>query len=188
MELIDYFQHNFSVSSEIATNLNEIFIREEYPKGHILLQPDNLSTQVFFIEKGFFRSYYYNSSGKDITHHFFGENYIFIPLESTFYHKKCPYGLELLESSTIQISTFPEMEKLLEQSHELEKLFRNLAINMLLETSDHLYAIQFQTAAERYKSLLKVFPNILQKAPLGDIASFLGITQQTLSVIRAQRD
>lgn len=61
--------------------------------------------------------------------------------------------LELLEASILRIAPYKEMEKLLNQSPELEKLFRFVAINMLLETSDHLYAIQFQNAAERYKTL-----------------------------------
>jgi len=60
-------------------------------------------------------------------------------------------------------------------------------INVLSAFSDHLFQIQFQTARQRYQILLENHPDILLRTPLGHIASYLGITQQTLSVIRAQK-
>ena len=65
---------------------------------------------------------------------------------------------------------------------------RMLLISFLKNLSDRLYAIKFQTAQERYELLLKNYPQILLRVPLGHVASFLGITQQTLSVIRAGND
>ena len=64
---------------------------------------------------------------------------------------------------------------------------RSLLIDTLKTFSDRLYAIQFQSAQERYNTLLAQYPTLLQQVSLGHIASYLGITQQTLSVIRAQR-
>ena len=62
---------------------------------------------------------------------------------------------------------------------------RMLLISFLKNLSDSLYTIKFQTAQERYELLLKNYPQILLRVSLGHVASFLGITQQTLSVIRA---
>ena len=56
----------------------------------------------------------------------------------------------------------------------------------LLNVSNRLTAIQFQTAEQRYNNLLETYPNILQRASLYNISTYLGITQQTLSVIRAK--
>jgi hypothetical protein len=67
----------------------------------------------------------------------------------------------------------------------MEKFIRLLLINVLQIVAEKLYSIQFQTALERYKSLIESQPDILLRAPLGHIASYLGITQQTLSVIRS---
>ena len=67
----------------------------------------------------------------------------------------------------------------------MEKFIRLLLVNILHTIAEKLYAIQFQTAQDRYKTLLETQPDILLRAPLGHIASYLGITQQTLSVIRS---
>ena len=67
----------------------------------------------------------------------------------------------------------------------MEKFIRLLLVNVLHTIAEKLYAIQFQTAQDRYKKLLDTQPDILLRAPLGHIASYLGITQQTLSVIRS---
>jgi hypothetical protein len=73
------------------------------------------------------------------------------------------------------------------RSQEWKNLLRLLLINVLYSVSGKLYSIQFQTALERYKSLIESHPDILLRAPLGHVASYLGITQQTLSVIRSER-
>ena len=67
----------------------------------------------------------------------------------------------------------------------MEKFIRVLLVNVLHTIAEKLYSIQFQTAQDRYKKLLEAQPYVLLRAPLGHIASYLGITQQTLSVIRS---
>lgn len=68
-----------------------------------------------------------------------------------------------------------------------EKLIRLLLIDVIDIFSERLYAMQLQSAQDRYKSLIEKHPDILLRAPLGHIASYLGITQQRLSVIRAAK-
>ncbi|MFC5412169.1 Crp/Fnr family transcriptional regulator [Larkinella bovis] len=171
----------------METVLEQAFKREECPKHHKLLQPGNRSQKVFFVEKGLIRTYYLKDEGKDITHFFFAENAFFMAIESIFYHNNSPYGVEVLENSIIRTIPYAELEHYIDQSDELEKLMRLLLIDMLKAFSDRFQSIQFQTAQERYRILLETYPDILLRAPLGHIASYLGITQQTLSVIRAQR-
>ncbi|HEY8365928.1 MAG TPA: Crp/Fnr family transcriptional regulator, partial [Bacteroidia bacterium] len=69
----------------------------------------------------------------------------------------------------------------------LQKLAQSIYIDVISRFSNRLYAMQFQTAKERYDSLMELHPDIILRAPLGHIASYLGITQQTLSVIRAEK-
>jgi hypothetical protein len=69
----------------------------------------------------------------------------------------------------------------------MERFVRMIFINTLKLTSDRLYSLQFQTAEDRYKFMMQEHPNIILRAPLGHIASYLGITQQTLSVIRGKK-
>ena len=66
----------------------------------------------------------------------------------------------------------------------MERFTRLLAITMLTKVAQKLNAIQFQTARERYDYMIAEFPNIAHRVPLGHIASYLGMTQETLSRIR----
>lgn len=185
MELISYLKTQANLPEPIEARLNDVFKRQEFTKGHELLPPQNFSRKVFFVEKGLARLFYLKE-GKDITHLFLAENSFTMPIESIFYNKPSPYGLELLEDSTIWYASYAEVETYVEQSSELEKFIRLLLIDVLKIFSDRLYALQFQSAKEKYQSMIDKHPNILLRAPLGHIASYLGITQQTLSVIRGQ--
>jgi CRP-like cAMP-binding protein len=93
----------------------------------------------------------------------------------------------LLENSTIITVNFSTIEKYLDEDVKLQRLVRHIAISVIKQLADHLHSLQFQSAQERYSILLKKHPKILLRSPLGHIASYLGITQQTLSVIRAER-
>lgn len=186
MELIEYFKQHTKLSAELEATLDRAFQEETVPKGYRVVEPNTSSKKLFFIEKGLARSFYYKET-KDITHNFFSENGFYTSIESVFYQTPSPYGFEFLEKSTIRVVSYPEIERVLSQSSELEQFIRQLLIDLLKTLSDRLYSIQFQSAQERYQSMIEGYPDILLRAPLGHVASYLGITQQTLSVIRAQK-
>lgn len=186
MELIPFLRQHVQISSEQEIELDRAFKMEILPKGHKLLLPGNHSNKVFFFEHGLARSFYIKHD-KDITHYFYLENTFNMPIESIFYNNASPYGLELLEKTVVRTITYPEAEKYFDQSIGLQKVARLLLIDVLSSFSKRLYSLQFQSAQERYQTLIAYYPDILLRAPLGHIASYLGITQQTLSVIRAQK-
>jgi CRP-like cAMP-binding protein len=184
MELINYLNQNIQLPAGFADEINNSFNREELPKGHQILSANNHSKKVFFFETGLGRSYYLKE-GKDITHYFFVEDSFSVAIESVFYNKPSPYNLELLENSIIRSVSYPELKKIVDKSESIDKFIQLLLINFLKSFSDRLYSIQFQSASERYKTMLKNYPDILRRAPLGHIASYLGITQETFSRIRS---
>ncbi|WP_025761728.1 Crp/Fnr family transcriptional regulator [Dyadobacter tibetensis] len=186
MELITYARQQIVLSPEMEEEIDRAFKSESFCKNHKILQPDNFSKKVFFIEKGFARTYYYKN-GKEITHHFLSENNFYLTIDSIFYNRPSLYGLDAIEDCTMRTIPYPELEKYLDQSKALEKLGRLALVNSVKMFSDKLYSIQFQSAPDRYLSMIQSFPDILLRAPLGQIASYLGITQETLSRIRAAR-
>jgi len=187
MELIRYINTKIKLSAEESTVIDAAFKKEFLPKGTNLVQPDNRSQKVYFIEKGLIRSFYSNSDGKDITHFFFGENDFTMALESVYFNKPDPYGREVLEDATLRTIYFQEFNALSGKIEAFKDLILMVAIEVLKQFSDRLFSLQFQTAEQRYKFLIDNHPNILLRAPLGHIASYLGITQQTLSVIRSKK-
>lgn len=184
MELISFTKQHISLSPEMEAEINNAFKRETYAKNHQLVQPHNFSQKVFYLEKGIARTFYVKD-GKDITHSFISEGAFFLSIESIFYDTASPYGVEILEESVVRTISYQDLEKYFDKSNPLQKLSRIVMINAIKTFSDKLYSIQFQSAQERYNSMLEKFPDIMLRVPLGNIASYLGITQETLSRIRA---
>lgn len=154
-------------------------------KGDLVLEPLSYSKTVFFIEKGLARMFYCKDA-KKITHYFFMEQSFVASSESVFYNKKSIYGIEALEQLVVIEIPYPKIEVMAEQNIEMNKVIQQLLLNMLVSFSNRLNSLQFESAYDRYHYLLENHSSILLRAPLGDIASYLGISQQTLSVIRSQ--
>lgn len=184
MSLIDYIQQQTQIEKEPLEVLDALFQVREYKKYSLLLKEGSPSQEVFFIERGIVRQFY-TKEGKDITHAFYAENSFYTSLDNIYFHQSNHFGLEVLETCRVRIAEFVQVEAIINNYPKLERFMRMLLISFLKNLSDRLYAIKFQTAQERYELLLKNYPQILLRVPLGHVASFLGITQQTLSVIRA---
>ncbi|MCC2598067.1 Crp/Fnr family transcriptional regulator [Sphingobacterium sp. FBM7-1] len=186
MQLIPYLKTTFGLSDDLLEHLGQVSITKSYVKKDIILDAGHYSRNIFFIEKGLVRMFYHKS-GKVVTHYFFAEHTFAAGTESVFYHKKSIYGIEALEPSTITLIPFDAIERLASHSIAMSRLIQEILLQALIGFSSRLQSLQFETAQERYQQLMEQHPNILLRAPLGDIASYLGISQQTLSVIRAQR-
>jgi CRP-like cAMP-binding protein len=182
--LLEYLKKHLNLSEELGEKFDTTFRHEYVNKGDILFRPESFSQRIIFIEKGLIRTYYLKD-GKDITYLFLSENSFLAPVECVFYNKPAPYGWEALENCEIRIAQYRDFESFFSQVPGMEKFVRMLLINVLHTVAEKLYSIQFQTAQDRYKNLIETYPDILLRAPLGHIASYLGITQQTLSVIRS---
>ena len=104
--------------------------------------------------------------------------------DSFFNQSPSFYYLEILEDSILYSISHEKMDLLLAKYHKMEKFIRLLSIEMFTKIVHKLNAIQFQTARERYDYMISEFPDISHRVPLGHIASYLGMTQETLSRIR----
>lgn len=154
------------------------------PKGHILVKPGKTSTNIYFIQKGFARIFYYKD-GKDITEAFRGERNILHSAVSLITKNPDKRGIEIIEDTQLLFIDYLEFEQHFDQFPEFERMahvFTNVSIILLQKRLDGLL---FENATSKYNNLLKLYPDIQQRLPLGMIASYLGITQETLSRIRA---
>lgn len=183
---IQSFLLSKSFSESEAIKISSVFRAEPLTKGRKLSEPDSNSKKVYFVDEGLLRAFYLKD-GRDVSHHFFQENDFALSLDSIFYARPSPYGLESLEAGTVFVAYYADIERMAEGHPGLQKLISFLLIDVLRAFSERLYAIQFQTALDRYKSIEANYPELLLRAPLGHIASYLGITQQTLSVLRARK-
>ena len=186
MELIKYINGKVRLTADEAEAVDNAFQVEHHCKGAILLNPDSRSQKFMFIEKGLVRTFYQYHE-KDVTHLFFDENSFTATIESIFFAKSDPYGRQALEDCVLRTIHFREFSGLLNAIPNMREFVFLAAIYMCKILADRVFSLQFQSAQERYDNLLKANPTILLRAPLGHIASYLGVTQQTLSVIRARK-
>jgi len=165
--------------------IQTFFIREELPKGHILFRQGETCNTVYYIEHGFARIYYLSESGREITAEFFHENSSVTAKDSFFYHKPTIYYCELTENCIIYSISYSDLESLIDKNHEFAKFVIQVILKFAKDMTEYIANLKFQTAEERYNALITNNPTILQRVSLGHIASYLGITQETLSRIRA---
>ncbi len=115
------------------------------------------------------------------------ENNFLVSFESVFFDRAHPYGKQLLEEACLRVITYRKLDELCNRIPAFKDFRLQVSLQVISMLSDKTLALQFQTAEQRYKNMVDKFPGILLRTSLGHIASYLGITQQTLSVIRASR-
>ena len=160
------------------------FKKESVAKNQVLVRQGEICKFLYFVNEGMGRSYYLNENGKEITQWFFGVGKFMTSADSFFQQTSSLYYLEVIENAVVFSISKTDLDMLFGRYHKMEKLGRLVAIEMLTKMVHKLNAIQFQTARERYDYMLSEFPDIVYQVPLGHIASYLGMTQETLSRIR----
>ncbi|OIN57409.1 Crp/Fnr family transcriptional regulator [Arsenicibacter rosenii] len=175
------------ISLEGQMALASMITRKELPKGYLLLEQGNVCQHFYLLEKGFARGYY-NHEGKDVSLWFAFEGDILTSLYSYATGKPSYTSIEILEDSVVNGFTFGQLNDLLEKYPEFNLVGRLLAEQYFIELEERTLSFQFKTATERYYELIRKHPQILRRASLGHIASFLGVSQETLSRIRAKRE
>ena len=130
---------------------------------------------------------YYLHDGIDITENFFFENNIIARVESLLTGKPSRKAIQILEDADIVSINANALFELYNRFHEIERLFRKIFEAAYVDTVNRIEGMQFHAAEERYKALLHEAPDVLKRVPLKYVASYLGITQVSLSRIRGHR-
>jgi CRP-like cAMP-binding protein len=162
------------------------YIQSKYfKKGDYILNYGEICKYIYFVEKGFIRIFYYKN-GKDITEWFANDKQFFFSISSYFEQIPSKLFIEAIEDCEIIMLSKVGYEKLRKINLEIANLFVELLSISLIMSQKRMESLQFESAEQRYIKLLKEQPEILKKAPLQFIATFLGITKETLSRIRAK--
>jgi len=156
-----------------------------WPKNHILLKADKVETKIYFIKSGIVRAYS-TIDGDEITFWFGKEGETVISMRSYVENLKGYENIALLENCELYVITISDLQKLYQEDLHIANWGRKFAEKELIKTEERLISRQFRTATERYAELLANNPDLLKRVQLGHIASYLGITQVSLSRIRAK--
>lgn len=141
---------------------------------------------IYFLNSGMARIYYFKD-GIDITENLAFENNIIARVESLFSGKPSRKAIQIIEDAELVAIDANKLFNLYDTFPEIERLFRKIFEAAYVNTINRIESIQFHTAEERYNLLINEAPDVLQRVPLKYVASYLGITQQSLSRIRSRK-
>lgn len=166
---------------KILENLAE---RRDLNKGEMLIHQGQISRYIVFVAKGMLRQYYFKN-GKEVTEHFSYEGCILMCIESLLKQEPTRLVAEALEPATVYLLPYDRLLKLSEDIREINIFYRKILEFSLITSQIKADSWRFETARERYNLLMKTYPEVIKRAPLSHIASYLLMTPETLSRVRA---
>lgn len=185
MNLVSYLSSIINVSEVLEQEINSLFKHVTFNKGEMLIKDGERCTDMFFIQKGFIRGFYFDD-GKEITSWFAQEGEFATCYYSFISEKPSFENVQALEDCELIKIPNNILQNLYLRFPETERIGRIVVENYYLKLDERFLNIQFKSAKERYQNLILSKPSLLQRASLGQIATYLGISQETLSRIRAE--
>lgn len=170
---------------DLRLRLNELVVEESFPKKALLLKAGMVSHRIYFIKKGFVRAFYFKDSNAYTTW-FMGEGEIIISVYSFFSRKPSFESIEVLEDCVLQSISWEQLQEIYHTFPTFNVTGRIITEQYYIRREERAIDLQTLTATKRYEKLLADYPRIAQIASLGQIATYLGIKQETLSRIRAK--
>ena len=164
--------------------LAEILVPFKVNKGEKLMKEGEICSYMYYVERGMVRQFYYKG-GRDVTEHFSYEGRIVICIESFLKQEPSRLMVEALETSWVFGIPYDKITQLIEVDGEMAQLYRKILEHALISSQEHADSQRFENATERYVRLLKTKPEIVLRAPMVHVASFLQMTPETLSRVRA---
>lgn len=156
----------------------------KYGKGEMILAEGEVCRGISYIEKGLVRQFY-NKNGKEVTEHLGVDHTIFMCIESLFKEEPSRLQVEALESTLVYILPKAKLEAAAIRNVNIQMLYRKILEESLIQSQVHADLMRFETAPNKYKRLCELSPQVVLRAPLTYIASYLQMTPETLSRIRS---
>lgn len=184
--LLQSIEEKISISKEEFDFCKTLFIPKKLRKKQYLLQEGDVCRYTAFVEKGMLRTFTVDEKGNEPILQFSMEGWWIADLYSFLTEEPSIYNVEALEECELLLITKENWEILLAKVPAFERYFRLLIQNNLIATQRRLMSSLSESAEEKYTKLINNFPGCIQRVPQHMIASYLGITPETLSRIRAQ--
>ncbi len=169
--------------TQVLDNFAPILKKRQYVKGQLLHWEEELSYKIYLVRQGIIRSFYYVEE-RDITAHFAMEYGIIGAADSIIKNQKSRYFIEVLAKSEVYQFDYLEMESYLLKNPELERLARQFSQMIYIDLVERFEGMMFLSAKDRYLHFIDRYPGLINRVNLGHVASYLGITQETLSRVR----
>lgn len=185
MNRYDIINNIYPMPETSAAKLAGLLTEVAYPKGSHVLEAGKTERNIFFIASGIVRAWV-PVDGREITFWIGAEGATIVSLKSYVSNEQGYETMECMEDSVLYVLRRSDLETLFREDIHIANWGRKFAEKELLQAEEKFIPLLFTTASERYETLLKQHPDLLQRIPLEHLASYLGITPVSLSRIRGK--
>lgn len=182
--LIDYMKKYTSLSETELKNIVENIPIAIYEKGRVIFNQGEVPTRCYFVLKGCVRQYTVDESGKEVTVNFFTEEQSVTLFNSDDTSGVSRYSLECLEETVLVIGDLKTESDYYGEYSELETMTRNIMVEDLTHMQENFTDFMSSSPEIRYLKLLEKRPGLAERVPQNQLASYLGITPESLSRIK----
>ncbi|HQC07249.1 MAG TPA: Crp/Fnr family transcriptional regulator [Kaistella chaponensis] len=181
-----YLSEILEIPKEAITTCSGFYVSKKVAKNEFLLREGEICLDTFFVEKGLLRMFSLDKNGKEHVIQFAPENWLISDRSSLNFNEKSKFYIEAIEDTEVFILGNDFFTKMIENYPHiaerndllLQKHIRNLQNRVNSNLAD--------TAEERYMNFIKMYPDILLRVPQWMVASYLGITPESLSRVRKE--
>ena len=185
-KIFNHFEKYIKLSDTLKTELASRITINSFKKGKLIHDADTICTQSYFIQKGLLRTYFIKD-GKEISEYFSAENEWCNSPRSFRTRQKDIYYIDAIEDTECFCLHVNDLVYLFDNFPEMERYARLSMGTIFGHLIERITSLRFTTAKEKYDHFLITYYDIYARIPLGMVATYLGITQETLSRIRAEK-
>lgn len=181
---ITHLTNRVELTPEQIEEIKNLVTVKEFSRGEMIIQAGDYSPDYYFIEEGVLRSYTIDENGKEHIIQFGTENWIISDRNSSLCKKEAKFYIQAIEDSKVVILN-EDLSSLI-QSMNPKYIETQLALlqNHVRHMQDRINSLLGATAKTRYLDFIKLYPNLMARVPQWMIASYLGITPESLSRVR----
>lgn len=184
-KLKDFFIYTGFVSSNRADEIITVFGERNIPRNEYYLKYGFPSNEYLFLQSGFMRAFTFDTNGNEVTTAFHGSGNVVFEVSSFFNRTISKENIQAITDCKGWAITYDQLNSLFHNIPEFREFGRAILVKNLITLKQRMLSMINETAEARYDMLMKSNPEIFQHAALKHIASYLGITDTSLSRIRA---
>lgn len=184
--LVQFFLDSNLVAHNIAEEIGAAFSYKEIGKNEYLLKEGRINDEYFFLENGFMRAFAHDTNGNDVTTNFYSTGQVVFEVYSFFNRVPSKENIMATEDCIGWEISYEELNHLFHSLPQFREFGRAVLVKGFSSLKNRMLSHITETAEQRYDTLLKTNPEIFQHAALKHIASYLGVTDTSLSRIRKE--
>ncbi|RYU96593.1 Crp/Fnr family transcriptional regulator [Emticicia agri] len=184
--ICEFILKTYPMSQEQLASVVQYFKPKAFHKNDFVVEEGKICQFYCFMEEGFMRAYTYDHAGNEVTTALYSPNQIVCDLSSFFKQTPSQEYIQSLTNSRVWYITFDELQHAFHAMPYFREFGRLILVNSYTQLKQRMLSMLQETAEARYAKLMETNPVIFQKVPLKMIASYIGVTDTSLSRIRKE--